>query len=778
MKPRFRSLIAAYAPLSRSSLIVCASLCAATSASAADLQKANNTDALNAASSWVENVVPGGTDNLIWNSTRTAAGLYSFGNNQFTGGGTIQNPGGLVQLRVASNGTATLINNAFIDMSAATVDVELTGGTLRVNNTNYSPTVTVASGRTLTVGGNGINNNGNTKTFTMAGAGNIIFNANSGGGGAMNFNINGPTVNMNNAASGWTFGTVTSGKLVLGTGTVLNGKSLYMNSANGLEFGTDVTAVSLGGLGGSGDILLANVDTTAVDLTIGSNNVNLSYTGVLSGDGSVKKIGTGTQTFTAANSYLGNTSIEGGQVNLDSTTTALGSGTVTLTNEATLRMYRGEANDNVTSGVFANTLHIPSGQSGTVFNMPRGTWSGALTGDGTLNLRVNATRGDFTGNWSAFAGQINVSARSGNDDFRIALGGGGNGLQLAAGKLNLAAGVNLYQSVNPPSGEGTQTVHHIGELSGSTGAAIRGNPVLGRFANWTVGALETVSLYEGTINDSAGASRLTKVGSGTLTLSGINGYSGATTVSAGTLALSGDGGIDNSASVTIAAGAELDTTAKTGTYTLAGTQPFAFGLDAAGAGSSGKINAASLDITDADISFDIVGTLDGSQYVLASYTSLTGTEFFSVTVPDGYTLDYGTGNNSQIKLISAAGASGYSTWTSLNGASSDPAADHDNDGVSNGVEYFIGGPNGNTTGFTALPGVSTVDGVRSVTWTYGSGYTDTYGSGFTVQSSTTLATGSWTTETLGGNVSISGSNVTYTFPAGPVKNFVRLVVTP
>jgi fibronectin-binding autotransporter adhesin len=774
MKPKLNSLIAAFAPLSRSSIIVCASLCAVTSVRAADLHKANNTLSLQTASSWTENVTPTSADTLVFDNTITSGPLdvaasylqYAVGTLRFL------NPAGNITLNWS--GTSTAYQSSFIDMSASTVDVTLTGGSLRISSGTYNPTISVASGRTLTVN-SGLSNQGNSKTFTFAGAGNVIINSNSGGGGAMNFVVNGPTVTMNNIASGWTYGTVTSGKLILTTGTVLDGKSLYMNSANGLEFGTGLTAVSLGALGGSGDIVLGNFDLAPVALTFGSNNSNQTYTGVLSGDGSIKKVGTGTQTISGANSYTAGTSIEGGGVTLNAEGAKLGSGAVTLSNGANLTMFRGNANDNSTNPAFSNELIIPTGQSGSFYSMPRGTWSGALSGAGTLDLRVNYVRGDVTGNWSAFTGQVNVTSRTGGDEFRIALGGGGTGLQLAGGKLNLADGVNMYQSVNPPTGEGTQTVHTIGELSGSAGAAIRGGPVFGRFTNWTVGSLGTDSIFAGTIKDNAGVSRLTKVGTGTLTLSGINTYTGATMVTAGTLALSGDGDIAGSASVTLAAGAKLDTTV--GTYAPASTQPITIGLDAAGAGSSGRIDAASLNISDANVAFTISGTLDDAQYVIANYSgTLTGT--FGVAPPTGYTFDYGTGTNSQIKLVSTSAPAGYSSWASLNGASANANEDHDNDGVANGVEFFIGGPNGNTTGFTPLPGVTTVGGSRSVTWTFGAGYTGTYGTDYVVQTSTTLAAGSWTNETLGGNVVVSGNNVTYTFPAGPVKNFARLVVTP
>jgi autotransporter-associated beta strand protein len=217
------------------------------------------------------------------------------------------------------------------------------------------------------------------------------------------------------------------------------------------------------------------------------------------------------------------------------------------------------------------------------------------------------------------------------------------------------------------------------------------------------------------------------VGTGSLTLGGINTYSGATLVSAGTLSLCGDGDIATSESITIAAGANLNTTAKTGTYAPASAQPITFGLDAAGAGASGRIAAASLNLSDANLAFDISGTLDDVQYVLANYSgTLTGT--FAVSPPTGYTFDYGTGTNSQIKLVSTSAPAGYSSWASLNGASANANEDHDNDGVSNGIKFFIGGPDGNTTGFTPLPGVATVGSSRSATRTHAADYTGTYGS--------------------------------------------------
>jgi len=107
-----------------------------------------------------------------------------------------------------------------------------------------------------------------------------------------------------------------------------------------------------------------------------------------------------------------------------------------------------------------------------------------------------------------------------------------------------------------------------------------------------------------------------------------------------------------------------------------------------------------------------------------------------------------------------------------------PLLDQGDDGVANGIEYFLGG-NTNTTGFTALPPVDkALDGTLSVTWPKGTGYSGIYNTDYAVETSTTL-NGVWQVETLGGgHVTDTPGYVKYTFPTplGSTK-FARLVVT-
>ena len=136
---------------------------------------------------------------------------------------------------------------------------------------------------------------------------------------------------------------------------------------------------------------------------------------------------------------------------------------------------------------------------------------------------------------------------------------------------------------------------------------------------------------------------------------------------------------------------------------------------------------------------------------------------------------FAAGTGTLIVTSNPPAGGSYSDWRTANSTLQTIDLDHDNDGVSNGAEYFLGG-NTLTTGFTPLPGVTNTAGTLSVTWTKAASYTGTYGTDFAVETSATLA-GAWTTETSGVNVTFpSATEVKYTFPAG-TKNFARLKVT-
>ena len=118
-----------------------------------------------------------------------------------------------------------------------------------------------------------------------------------------------------------------------------------------------------------------------------------------------------------------------------------------------------------------------------------------------------------------------------------------------------------------------------------------------------------------------------------------------------------------------------------------------------------------------------------------------------------------------ITLVAVAASNDFTSWATTNGATGQTAdQDHDNDGVENGVEYFMGQTG---SSFTAMPGL---DEFNTITWPASATYEGTY----EVQTSPDLVT--WT------NVSPkpvpSGGNLSYTLPTGEDKLFLRLLVTP
>ncbi len=250
---------------------------------------------------------------------------------------------------------------------------------------------------------------------------------------------------------------------------------------------------------------------------------------------------------------------------------------------------------------------------------------------------------------------------------------------------------------------------------------------------------------------------LTKEGAGTLTLSGLNSHTGNTVVNAGTLALADNGQLKFVLGATSGTNNSLS---GAGTVTLDGD----FVIDTAAADS----------LAAGSWTLESVGTLTGpygATFSVVGFTDAGGDKWTKANGPTKlYTFDEATGI---LKLETL----GYASWATTNGTAQTIDLDHDGDGVQNGVEYFLGGPAGNTTGFTSLPGAVEGPGGLSITWIKGAGYVGSYNTDFVVETSSTLS-GPWTVEASPGNVADSPTQVKYTFPA-PLsgKRFARLKVT-
>jgi autotransporter-associated beta strand protein len=275
----------------------------------------------------------------------------------------------------------------------------------------------------------------------------------------------------------------------------------------------------------------------------------------ISGTNTLIKTGTGTLTINNTNLYSGGTVISNSTVlpgNIGANGFAWGTGPITLagtSGSGAIVQFNGYGGSDATGwGGCTNMIIVPAGKIGTLRLPPRWGYSSPFTsplsGGGTLNVVVDYVRDFFSGNWSAFNGQINVSPRSGTGDFRI---DNANGYANAAIFLN--SGVNMY-NINA-NGQTTD----IGELGGGAtafiGAGGSSNPT------WRIGAKNTTNTYAGTIAD-AGVTSLTKIGTGMLILSGANSYGGPTTVNGGILkVINTNGTATGFGSVTIANGGTL-----------------------------------------------------------------------------------------------------------------------------------------------------------------------------------------------------------------------------
>jgi autotransporter-associated beta strand protein len=93
---------------------------------------------------------------------------------------------------------------------------------------------------------------------------------------------------------------------------IMNGGNLIMNSLGGTTFNFGGLSATTNGVGY--DIALTNSAAAAVALSVGKNNANTTYAGVLSGGGSLGKTGAGMLTLSGVNIYSGTTTIGEGEL--------------------------------------------------------------------------------------------------------------------------------------------------------------------------------------------------------------------------------------------------------------------------------------------------------------------------------------------------------------------------------------------------------------------------------------------------------------------------------
>ena len=388
-----------------------------------------------------------------------------------------------------------------------------------------------------------------------------------------------------------------------------------------------------------------NADVTA-NAAAGDININ----NIISEDGTARsliKSGSNTLSLAGASTYTGTTDINAGKLQLGN-----GGTTGSLSTSSAIDIAAGAAfmvnrTDTVTQGTDFSTAAITG--AGFVVN----------AGDGTLVLGANSHTG------GARLGYDNNDTESATRVIQVtdsgALGTGTLGFY-KSGTFELGADA-LTISNNVFSGNysapGNDKIIKL-DLAGTNSGTLSGNIDTrgGNFESFKmdVGAADTLTLSGNIYNGAGGNAGITKIGDGTLIMSGTNTYNGQTRVNAGTLKLSGGSAIEDIRDVFVDASGTLDLNGSSETINrLTGTGT----IDTSAGNSTLTVGHNSATFQFDGTLTDTVGALKlsmnsaGEMTLTGASTYSGGTDIYSGTIVASDSAALGTG---QVYMGVTAGA--------------------------------------------------------------------------------------------------------------------------
>jgi outer membrane autotransporter protein len=406
------------------------------------------------------------------------------------------------------------------------------------------------------------------------------------------------------------------------------------------------TTVSAGalqiGAGGTTGSIAGNVTDNA-SLAFNRSD-DLGFAGVISGTGSLTKLGAGTLTLTGANTYTGSTTISAGTLQIGNGGTT-GSITGNVTDNGALIFNRSD--DLGFAGVISGSGSMSKLGTGTLTLTGANTYTGGTTVEaGTLQ---SGAAGAFVPNtaYTINGGTLDLN------DFNLtmsSLSGNGGTLDLGTAALIVNQGTDTSYA-GTIVGTGSLAKQGTGMLA-LTGANTYSGGTTIEAGTLQIGDGGTSGSISGNITDNAalifnrsddlsyggdisGTGSMTKLGTGNLTLTGANTYSGDTNIDAGTLLVNGSivgdtfvngggtlGGAGSLGNVTVNSGGTLSPGNSPGILTVNGDLTLN-----SGATTIMQIDGMTLGTQYDHIDVTGTATLDGTLDLQFSYLPTIGSTF-------------------------------------------------------------------------------------------------------------------------------------------------------
>ncbi|MFM8495579.1 MAG: autotransporter-associated beta strand repeat-containing protein [Planctomycetia bacterium] len=278
------------------------------------------------------------------------------------------------------------------------------------------------------------------------------------------------TLGAANTHTGSTF--VKAGTLNLGHVNALQNSTLDLRAADAGAIGFTVAGTNtyaIGGLAGSRNLAIGSNT-----LAVGGNNSSTTYSGVLSGTGSLRKAGLGSLTLSGANDYTGGTLIASGTLALEANERLADTGTVTVSGGA---FDLGGFTETVAGVTMSGGVMRNGGLNTSSVAATAGTIDGALAGSTALTKSGAGelvVRGANT-----HSGGTVISAGILVAESNAVFGSGG--VELGAARLRLGDGVAIGNGLTLTSAANTTalditavTIEYLVVGGGGGGAGLEG----------------------------------------------------------------------------------------------------------------------------------------------------------------------------------------------------------------------------------------------------------------------------------------------------------------